>query len=91
MRPVTTATYYQRTDERTSYGDYICPACGRGYRTKQTLKRHQKTVHLNIRDFQCPLCFRRFGHNFHLQSHLLHVHQRQHQQQQQQQQQQQPG
>lgn len=48
---------------------YCCQLCGRGFKTKPLLKRHQ-VVHLNPRRYCCDLCGQRFNDSGTLKTHM---------------------
>ena len=51
-----------------------CPKCGRQFRQKSHLYRHDRDVHLKIRNYVCILCGRRFANNQHLSNHMAAIH-----------------
>lgn len=51
-----------------------CGACLQDYGTKQSLERHIRTVHGNVKAFKCPKCTVTFGHSSDLKRHIRTVH-----------------
>jgi uncharacterized Zn-finger protein len=56
-------------DGKTSK-DFECRKCHKKFTKKENLNRHDKTVHLKLRDHVCEVCGRAFGQNAHLQLHI---------------------
>ena len=54
-------------------GHLSCPACGKGFKTKKDLDRHQLT-HSKVKPFACLQCHRGFSRKDHLKRHMLRVH-----------------
>ena len=54
-------------------GPLSCPACGKGFKTKKDLDRHQLT-HSKVKPFACLQCDRGFSRKDHLKRHMLRVH-----------------
>ncbi|KAJ8901361.1 hypothetical protein NDN08_007207 [Rhodosorus marinus] len=47
----------------------VCGLCGKKFGVKSKLERHVRTVHENIRNYECPRCGLRFKQANHLQKH----------------------
>ncbi|XP_046396286.1 zinc finger protein 787-like [Ischnura elegans] len=54
----------------------VCTDCGRGYSCRSTLVRHRRYECGVQPRFRCPICSRRFTHNFNLAAHMWVVHQK---------------
>ncbi|XP_071449192.1 longitudinals lacking protein, isoforms H/M/V isoform X7 [Hetaerina americana] len=52
----------------------VCTDCGRGYSCRSTLVRHRRYECGVQPRFRCPICNRRFTHNFNLAAHMWVVH-----------------
>ena len=48
----------------------VCEVCARLKHNRGQWNRHYKTVHLNIRNYTCHLCEKRFGRKSNLKKHL---------------------
>ena len=53
---------------------YECGYCKKSFVDKSTLKKHVKTVHVNLKNFKCDECDKSFGQNWILQQHIAIVH-----------------
>ncbi|KAJ1529434.1 hypothetical protein ONE63_006212 [Megalurothrips usitatus] len=47
-----------------------CPKCGKSYRWKDSLRRHQRVECGKEPQHCCPYCLYRFKHRFHLNAHI---------------------
>jgi uncharacterized Zn-finger protein len=56
-------------DGKTSK-DFECLKCHKKFSYKSALTRHDKTVHLKLREHACEVCGRAFGENRNLQMHI---------------------
>jgi hypothetical protein len=63
-----------RIHEGKTSKDFECPKCHKKFSLKSSLTRHDKTVHLKLREHVCEVCGRAFGHGFSLQAHIRHSH-----------------
>lgn len=56
------------------FGNYRfkCETCGRGFKTKEVLKRHE-TSHTGLKPFECDICGKKFSRNTLLKQHI-HLH-----------------
>ena len=55
-------------------GKFECLKCGFMASRKDSLKRHIKAVHLQIRDYQCRICGKCFSQSQHLvRHHVVHM------------------
>jgi hypothetical protein len=59
-----------RIHEGKTSKDFECPECHKRFSLKSGLNRHDKTVHLKLREHVCEVCGRAFGQNAHLQLHI---------------------
>ncbi|KAH8274263.1 hypothetical protein KR026_002117, partial [Drosophila bipectinata] len=50
-------------------GMHLCPGCGQGFNNLGNMKRHYKTVHEKVKDFECRFCARRFANSQSLKQH----------------------
>ncbi|KAI8904698.1 hypothetical protein EDD86DRAFT_179116, partial [Gorgonomyces haynaldii] len=41
--------------------NYPCPDCGTSFRRSHDLKRHQRSIHSEIKPFSCPQCHKGFS------------------------------
>ena len=53
---------------------HSCSVCSRGFKTRNDLKRHVRTVHERQKNHACDMCGKRFGHSGHLNRHRETVH-----------------
>jgi hypothetical protein len=63
-----------RIHEGKTSKDFECPKCRKKFSYKSALTRHNKTVHLKLRDHVCEVCGRAFGQNGDLQKHIRRRH-----------------
>ena len=54
-------------------GSLSCPACGKRFKTKKDLDRHQLT-HSKVKPFACLQCDKGFSRKDHLKRHMMKVH-----------------
>ncbi len=59
-----------------SRGKVKCPICGKMLHDSRTLRRHEDSVHLNIRPHGCPHCSKRFSCASGLREHVMAIHER---------------
>jgi hypothetical protein len=59
-----------RIHEGKTSKDFECPKCHKKFSLKGDLNRHDKTVHLKLREHVCEVCGRAFGLNANLQAHI---------------------
>jgi hypothetical protein len=59
-----------RIHEGKTSKDFECPKCHKWFSQKSNLTKHDKTVHLKLRDHVCEVCGRAFGENCKLQLHI---------------------
>ena len=59
-----------RIHEGKTSKDFECPKCHKKFTKKESLKRHDDTVHLKLRKHVCEVCGRAFGENGTLQAHI---------------------
>jgi KRAB domain-containing zinc finger protein len=59
-----------RIHEGKTSKDFECPKCHKKFSYKSDLTKHDKTVHLKLRDHVCDVCGRAFGQNGTLQMHI---------------------
>lgn len=52
----------------------ICDRCHKSYKSKGSLKQHQRLTCGTERQFGCSLCGSRFKHKHHLKKHLKCIH-----------------
>ncbi|XP_017840979.2 zinc finger protein 85 [Drosophila busckii] len=50
-------------------GVHMCPGCNQGFNNLGNMKRHYKSVHEKVRDFECRYCARRFANSQSLKQH----------------------
>ena len=55
-------------------GGFECPKCHKRFDYKSNLTRHDKSVHLKLREHVCKVCGRAFADAGHLQSHIRNKH-----------------
>lgn len=55
----------------------FCEICKKEFKGKNQLKRHEKNVHMDLREFGCQLCKERFKRPWHLTRHHQLVHEKQ--------------
>ncbi|KAK2711668.1 longitudinals lacking protein, isoforms A/B/D/L-like isoform X6 [Artemia franciscana] len=53
---------------------WSCQVCGRRYRVRKSLQRHQKLECMGKKSFTCGICHRKFKQKTHLTYHLLRIH-----------------
>ena len=51
-----------------------CPQCNVQLKDISTIRRHIKTVHLNVKQYVCCYCEKRYAHKFDLEKHFLSKH-----------------
>lgn len=68
--------YYPLTrhGSRSAFGAYACPSCGRLYKHRGNLRRHQVYECGKQAMFQCPHCKRRFHQQSNLKRHFITQH-----------------
>jgi KRAB domain-containing zinc finger protein len=49
-------------------------SCVKTFRSKNSLREHEKTLHVKIKDCQCTICYKNFGNRHHLKQHVDSVH-----------------
>ena len=54
--------------------EWPCNNCGKKFKRKHDLIRHNTTVHLGVRNHPCDLCGKRFGDNKDMVRHRNAVH-----------------
>ena len=54
----------------TNFGMFICPQCGKSYRSKYSLKRHMIVECGKEPQFTCPHCHRKIRHKHDLVVHM---------------------
>ncbi|XP_051166515.1 zinc finger protein 595-like [Leptopilina boulardi] len=54
---------------------YNCETCGKGYKWKESLLKHQRIECGKMPQFTCDICFNRFMHKHHLLKHKTAIHQ----------------
>ena len=54
-------------------GSLFCPSCGKAFRTKKDLDRHEVT-HSKVKPFACLQCDKGFSRKDHLKRHMVKVH-----------------
>ncbi|ELU15934.1 hypothetical protein CAPTEDRAFT_64318, partial [Capitella teleta] len=52
-------------------GRFCCPHCSAAFALKWNCQRHIQTVHLKQRNYECPLCKKRFSRIDNMKYHLL--------------------
>lgn len=61
------------TPNRTKFvqkeGMHLCPGCSQGFNNLGNMKRHYKSVHEKVKDFECRFCARRFANSQSLKQH----------------------
>ncbi|KAH8318557.1 hypothetical protein KR067_011088, partial [Drosophila pandora] len=50
-------------------GMHLCPGCSQGFNNLGNMKRHYKSVHEKVKDFECRFCARRFANSQSLKQH----------------------
>ncbi|KAM8710582.1 hypothetical protein ACLKA7_017238 [Drosophila subpalustris] len=50
-------------------GLHLCPGCNQGFNNLGNMKRHYKSVHEKVKDFECRFCARRFANSQSLKQH----------------------
>ncbi|EDV96513.1 zinc finger protein 14 [Drosophila grimshawi] len=50
-------------------GMHFCPGCNQGFNNLGNMKRHYKSVHEKVKDFECRFCARRFANSQSLKQH----------------------
>lgn len=50
-------------------GMHLCPGCNQGFNNLGNMKRHYKSVHEKVKDFECRFCARRFANSQSLKQH----------------------
>lgn len=50
-------------------GMHFCPGCNQGFNNLGNMKRHYKSVHEKVKDFECRYCARRFANSQSLKQH----------------------
>ncbi|XP_030384979.1 zinc finger protein 2 homolog [Scaptodrosophila lebanonensis] len=50
-------------------GMHMCPDCNQGFNNLGNMKRHYKSVHEKVKDFECRFCSRRFANSQSLKQH----------------------
>jgi len=50
-------------------GMYLCPSCSQGFKSIGNMKRHYKSVHEKVKDFECRFCSRRFANSQSVKQH----------------------
>ena len=60
----------ERVHDGKTSKDFECPKCHKWFSKKASLNRHDKTVHLKLREHVCEVCGRAFGENASLQKHI---------------------
>ncbi|XP_064544497.1 zinc finger protein 714 [Drosophila montana] len=50
-------------------GMHICPGCNQAFNNLGNMKRHYKSVHEKVKDFECRFCARRFANSQSLKQH----------------------
>ena len=63
-----------RVHEGKTSKDFECRKCHKRFTTRSDLNRHNKTVHLKLREHVCEVCGRAFGQNVDLQAHIRKSH-----------------
>jgi hypothetical protein len=63
-----------RIHEGKTSKDFECPKCHKTFSFKHNLTRHDKLVHLELREHVCEVCSRAFGENRNLQAHIRKWH-----------------
>ncbi|XP_065583518.1 gastrula zinc finger protein XlCGF7.1-like [Artemia franciscana] len=48
---------------------YSCSSCTQSFKTIRSLKSHIKSVHDNVKNFECDICEKRFANNGNLNNH----------------------
>jgi hypothetical protein len=69
-RPQSLRNHKARIHEGKTSKDFECPKCHKKFTTKSDLNRHDKSVHLKLREHVCEVCGRAFGRSGNLQSHI---------------------
>ena len=59
--------------EHREAGALACQSCGKGFRTKKDLDRHEVT-HFKVKPFACLQCDKGFSRKDHLKRHMVKVH-----------------
>ena len=54
--------------------DSTCRICSKVFYNKQTMDRHYKDVHLMLKNFKCPYCYKRFAQKTDLKRHINTMH-----------------
>ena len=62
------------SSEQDTGDKFNCENCGRAYRHKRNLWRHQKYECGTLPKFNCPLCVHKFRQKSHLNSHMYRYH-----------------
>ena len=52
---------------------FTCENCGKIFRYKKGLKRHQEVIHEGLRPYKCETCGKDFGEKRQYQQHVLQV------------------
>jgi hypothetical protein len=73
-RNETLRNHKARIHEGKTSKDFECPKCHKRFSDKGNLTRHDKTVHLKLREHVCEVCGRAFGLNGDLQKHIRAKH-----------------
>ncbi|XP_001354216.4 zinc finger protein 14 homolog [Drosophila pseudoobscura] len=50
-------------------GMHLCPGCNQGFNNLGNMKRHYKSIHEKVKDFECRFCSRRFANSQSLKQH----------------------
>ncbi|KAJ8904139.1 hypothetical protein NDN08_000666 [Rhodosorus marinus] len=53
---------------------FFCGRCLRAFTTKKSLRVHENTVHLGMRQYECKVCGRHFGTRSSMKRHISHKH-----------------
>ncbi|EDW50694.1 GM14770 [Drosophila sechellia] len=48
---------------------HLCPSCSQGFKNISNMKRHYKSVHEKVKDFECRFCSRRLANSQTLKQH----------------------
>ena len=69
---------HQNCENGKQYQDfrYQCSLCNKSYFYKQSLKKHNNSVHEGKKPYQCTLCGTSFGAKKNLDNHNIQVHQK---------------
>lgn len=68
-QPIYNTSFAQSCDQLL-----VCPACGIKTSNNANLRRHVRTVHLNIKPFKCGICKSKFSRKEHTATHITVKH-----------------